>query len=250
MTTLFISDLHLSAERPQVTALLLDLLRRRAANADALYILGDFFEAWLGDDAVAPEYRVVLEALRRLTASGVPVHFQHGNRDFLVGNRYAEITGCTLLPENAVIDLYGVATLLMHGDTLCTDDREYQDFRAMVRDPAWQRRILNLSIPERIQLAKQLRTNSKAATAMKASEIMDANDEAVTKALQAHGVALLIHGHTHRPAIHRLSLGGRTATRIVLGDWDESPSILACDRNGCRLEDPRVTDVYADSPNA
>ena len=242
MTTLFISDLHLTSERPAIARAFLDLLHNEAPKAEALYILGDLFEAWLGDDAMGPPHEPILQAFRALTGTGVPVYFVHGNRDFLVGETFAERSGCTLLPEAQVIDLYGTPTLLMHGDTLCIDDVDYQRFRAMVRNPEWQQQMLALPIDERIRLAREYRDASQTETAQKADDIMDANEGAVSQALSEHGVRHLIHGHTHRPAIHRLSVDNQPGARIVLGDWCDQPSVLYCDPNGCRLADPRVTD--------
>lgn len=233
--TLFISDLHLSAERPAPTALFLDFLRERASRAHALYILGDLFEVWIGDDAIHPAYPPVLSALRELAAR-VPVHVMHGNRDFLMGDAFAQSSGCRLLAEPAVIELNGERTLLMHGDVLCTDDVEYQRFRAHVRRPETQRRFLDMTIEQRIATARQFRDASRERSRYKTEEIMDVNQEAVAATMRAHGVRLFIHGHTHRPAIHDFDLDGREARRLVLGDWYEQGSVLVCDEGGCRLE--------------
>src|SRR3569833_1442159 len=234
-TTLFISDLHLSADRPALTALFLVFLRERAPRAETLYILGDLFEVWLGDDAGHPAYHPVLSALRELAARR-PVYVMHGNRDFLLGNAFAQASGCRLLADPSVIDLNGERTLLMHGDVLCTDDVEYQQFRAHVRSPDTQRHFLGLAIEQRIAMAKQFRDASRERTSEKAEAIMDVNQDAVTAALRAYGVHQLIHGHTHRPAIHEFELDGHPARRIVLGDWYEQGSVLTCDAAGCRLE--------------
>jgi UDP-2,3-diacylglucosamine hydrolase len=236
MATLFISDLHLDPARPDSTALLLDFLRQRARQAEACYILGDLFEAWIGDDDDAELGRTVASALRTLADSGVPVHFLHGNRDFLVGDRFAADSGVRLLPESGVIDLYGESVLLLHGDTLCIDDIEYQAFRAQVRDPNWQAWLLELPLTQRRALAGQLRETSRQATQQKAAEITDVNPAAVDQALRAHGVYRLIHGHTHRPAIHEWMLDDRLARRAVLGDWHAQGSVLCCDKAGWRLE--------------
>lgn len=239
--TLFISDLHLDASRPEILAIFRRFLTEEAPGADALYILGDLFEYWIGDDmlrhpvtssALAP----VAEALRAVSAAGVPIYFIHGNRDFLVGNEFAERCGMELLPESAVIDLYGTPTLIMHGDTLCTDDTEYQRLRTMLRDPQWQQNFLALPIDERINQARKLREQSMEATRDKVEEIMDVNPDAVETAFREHGVYQLIHGHTHRPAVHDLTMGGEPAQRIVLGDWYEQGSVLRCDAGGCRLD--------------
>jgi UDP-2,3-diacylglucosamine hydrolase len=234
--TLFISDLHLSDERPAITALFLDFLRERAAGAAALYILGDLFEVWLGDDAVPPGYAPVLEGLQRLAGGGVPVYVMHGNRDFLLGGQFAHQSGCRLLPDPTVIDLDGEPTLLMHGDTLCTDDLEYQQFRARVRNPETQRQFLSLPPAQRQVVARQYRSESRERSRLKSEAIMDVNQGAVEAVLRRHGVQRLIHGHTHRPAVHRFELDGREAQRLVLGDWYQQGSVLICGGEGCRLE--------------
>jgi UDP-2,3-diacylglucosamine hydrolase len=236
MATLFVSDLHLDPARPAITALFLDFLARQAGRADACYILGDLFEAWVGDDDDAELGRAVAGALRALADSGVPVHFLHGNRDFLIGERFAAAAGVRLLPESEAINLYGEPVLLLHGDTLCTDDADYQAFRAQVRDPAWQARLLELPLAQRRALAGQLRETSQQATQLKETAITDVNLEAVDGALRARGIRRMIHGHTHRPAIHEWMLDGQPARRAVLGDWYDRGSVLRCDVTGWRLE--------------
>lgn len=236
MATLFVSDLHLDPARPAITALFLDFLARQAGRADACYILGDLFEAWIGDDDDAELGRRVAGALRALADSGVPVHFLRGNRDFLIGERFAAAAGLRLLPESEAIDLYGEPVLLLHGDTLCTDDTDYQAFRAQVRDPAWQARLLELPLAQRLALAGQLRETSQQATQLKETAITDVNLEAVDGALRARGIRRMIHGHTHRPAIHEWMLDGQPARRAVLGDWYDRGSVLRCDVTGWRLE--------------
>lgn len=236
MTTLFISDLHLDPDRPVITALFLDFLQQRAAGAETLYILGDLFEAWIGDDDDARLGREVAGGLKDLTTQGVPVYLIHGNRDFLVGERFAAASGVHLLPEATVIDLYGTPTLIMHGDTLCTDDLTYQAFRAQVRSPQWQAQLLTRPLAERRQIARQLREGSQQATQQKADDITDVNPDEVIRIMREYGVSRLIHGHTHRPAIHNLLIDGKPAQRIVLGDWYEQGSVLNCDATGCRLE--------------
>lgn len=236
MATLFVSDLHLEPARPAITALFLEFLQGRARRAEALYILGDLFEAWVGDDDDAELGQVIADALRALSDSGVPLFFIHGNRDFLLGPRFAAASGMQLLPETTVVELAGEPILLMHGDTLCTDDVDYQDFRAKVRDPAWRAQTLAKTLAQRRVLASQLRETSRQATQGKAAEITDVNPAAVDAALRAHGVRHLIHGHTHRPAIHQWTLDGRPARRTVLGDWFAQGSVLRHDADGWRLE--------------
>ena len=237
MTTLFIADLHLEPACPARTALLLAFLQRQARSADALYILGDLFEAWIGDDDDAEPGPTVAAALRTLTEGGVPVFFLHGNRDFLLGERFAAAAGLRLLPESGVIDLAGEQVLLLHGDTLCIDDQDYQAFRAQVRNPVWQAQMLSLPLTQRRALAGQLRESSRQATGQKAAEIMDVNQAEVERIMRWRGVQRLIHGHTHRPAIHGGLLDGQPARRAVLGDWREDQgSVLRCDGSGWRLE--------------
>ena len=237
MSTLFISDLHLSAERPAITALFLDFLRGRARSAEALYILGDLFEYWIGDDVAGqPEYQPLIAGLRELTAAGVPVYVMHGNRDFLLGTGFEQATGCTLIPDPSEISLYGEKTLLMHGDSLCTDDVAYLKFRAMVRNPDWVKMFLAKTIAERVAIVRDYREISKAATATKKPEIMDVNPGAVESVVRQHGVRHLIHGHTHRPAQHQLQVDGQDRRRTVLGDWYDQGSVLHCDAGGCTLE--------------
>ena len=234
--TLFISDLHLDPERPAVTKLFLDFMDTRACAADAVYILGDLFEAWVGDDDTSPMNLAVCEGLKKCATSGTPVYIMHGNRDFLLGAQFAAASGATLLGDPALIDLYGTPALLMHGDLLCTDDREYMAFRAMVRDTEWQRELLSKSLEERQLLAREMRNRSREQTGGKPESIMDVNKAAVIKTMTEHKVQRLIHGHTHRPAIHELLISEKSAQRIVLGDWYEQGSLLECTANGCRLE--------------
>lgn len=232
MTTLFISDLHLDEQRPAVTALFVDWLEHEAVKAEALYILGDLFEAFIGDDDDAPLLRAVTEALRRVAEVGVSVHFQHGNRDFLVGQAFAGRAGLVLLPEAAVIDLYGEPTLLMHGDTLCLDDLAYQRIRQQLRQPAWQDQFLAQPLAARRAFAANARAESARHTQAMSAEIMDVTPAAVTAAMETHGTRRLIHGHTHRPAIHEL---GQDRQRIVLGDWYEQGSVLRIDSRSAEL---------------
>ncbi|MBK8162633.1 MAG: UDP-2,3-diacylglucosamine diphosphatase [Gammaproteobacteria bacterium] len=227
MTVAFISDLHLCADRPAMTALLRAFLQCRLNPGDTLYILGDLFEAWLGDDAVLPDQRPVLESLHATAGRGVTLFFMHGNRDFLAGAGFAAESGCSLLADPAVIELGGERALLMHGDTLCTDDLGYQSYRSRVRSPDFRAHVLSLPLDERIALAGHYRSESARLSRDKPPEIMDVNQGAVETAMRAHGVRRLIHGHTHRQAAHEFTLDGAPAQRIVLGDWY---------RNGCALE--------------
>jgi UDP-2,3-diacylglucosamine hydrolase len=240
MTTLFVSDLHLHAARPEMSALFLDFLAGEAVHAEGLYILGDLFEAWLGDDADDGLAQAVRGALLRLRAGGVPVSVMRGNRDFLFGQRFAQDSGATLLPDPCVLPLYGQPTLLMHGDLLCTDDRDYLAFRAQVRQPAWQAAFLARPPAERAEFAARARAASsgrqedlKRAGDLEA--ITDANPGAVVATMARYGVRRMIHGHTHRPAIHALSVDGLPARRIVLGDWYEQGSVLRVTRDGYAL---------------
>ena len=226
MSTLFISDLHLDPERPHIVDLYTAFLRGAARQADALYILGDLFESWIGDDDDGMLAQHVAAETGALSAGGVPVHFLHGNRDFLLGPDYAARAGMRLLPDPTVAEFGGERVLLMHGDTLCTDDVDYQKFRMLVRNPDWQRQFLAKPLGERRAFAAQARGESARQTSMKPAQIMDVNQVAVEAALRAHGVRRMIHGHTHRPARHRFEFDGEPAERIVLGDWYEHSSVL------------------------
>lgn len=237
MTTLFISDLHLTPRRAHITELFFHMLRNQAREAEALYILGDLFEYWIGDDAAeALGYAPVIQELGALTDTGVQVYFMRGNRDFLVGQRFAGETGCEILDDATVVDLYGEPVLLMHGDFLCTDDIEHQKFRATVDDPKWQRSFLDKPIGERMQMAEAARQYSRQHKDSVAMEIMDVNDRSVRRTFDEHGVRLLVHGHTHRPAIHDDRPDG--TRRIVLGDWYEQSSVLRCAPGVQQLDPP------------
>ncbi len=237
MTTLFISDLHLEAGRPEIGVQFLDFLSGEARDADTLYILGDLFEVWLGDDDPNPYYAGMKAAIRELVDSGIPVFFMHGNRDFMIGDEFATETGVTILQDPELIDLHGEKVLLSHGDALCTDDVEYQRFRAMTRNPEWQAMMLAKTIQERIAHALEARQGSVEHGKSLDDEITDVNQGAVEALIRKHGVDILLHGHTHRPAIHEVRLGDRTATRIVLGDWFEQGSVVRWDEDGPRLEE-------------
>ncbi len=236
MTTLFISDLHLEASHPEIGDQFLSFLGGEAREAETLYILGDLFEAWLGDDDPNPYYQQMKFALRALVDEGVPVQFMHGNRDFMIGEQFSAETGVTLLGDPMTVMLYGSKVLLSHGDSLCTDDLEYQQVRAMTRNPDWQAMMRSKSIEERIAFAIEARKQSLARGETLTDEIMDVNQEAVIAMLREHEVDTLLHGHTHRPAVHPVGLGERVATRIVLGDWYDQGSVVRWDQDGPRLE--------------
>lgn len=236
MKTVFVSDLHLHGDRPQAIEAFVRLLGDLPGHASALYILGDLFEFWIGDDAPLPAYGDALEALRRADAEGLPVHFMHGNRDFLVGTQFARDTGCRIMTDPTVVDIAGEPVLLMHGDTLCSDDTDYQEFRRLVRDPRWQRTFLGEPLEKRLEIAKVYRGESMKRTREKPMEIMDVAQQAVVDAVKRHRVRYLVHGHTHRPGVHDLVVDGRAVRRIVLGDWHEHGSVLEWDDNGFELK--------------
>ncbi len=235
MATLFISDLHIDAGQPAVTGQFLSFLRGDAANAESLYILGDLFESWIGDDDADSAQTAVIEGLNTLTAGGVPCFVMQGNRDFLLGPRFCAMSGAHLLPDPLVLTLYGESVLVMHGDALCTDDRAYQRLRATVRDAGWQREFLALSVSRRRALAGAARSGSRAHTAAADQGITDVNAASVATALRTAGLSTLLHGHTHRPAVHRFEVDGRACTRIVLGDWHAQGSVLRWDEEGQEL---------------
>ncbi len=236
MSILFISDLHLSAERPDITQAFHQLLQNIAPDSEALYILGDLFEVWLGDDLIPPEYHESIAELKQLSQKNVPIYIMRGNRDFLFGPQFELLSGATLIDDPTIIDLYGTTTLLMHGDTLCTDDIKYQEFRTMVRNPAFQTDFLSKTPAERIAIAKQLRDTSKSETHSKSEEIMDVNSTAVIDAFTQHSVQNFIHGHTHRPAVHELEANNLPAKRIVLQDWYDAGSVLIYTDSGFHVE--------------
>jgi UDP-2,3-diacylglucosamine hydrolase len=237
---LFISDLHLAAERPAVNERFFDFLREQAARAERLFILGDLFEYWIGDDELEatdgdPLARSVADALAALSGRGVSVALMHGNRDFLIGRRFCAATGARLLEDPTVEKIGGVRTLLMHGDTLCTDDHDYQAWRRTARSRAWQDGFLAKPLAERRREVLGMRARSKEVVGAKPADIMDVNDGAVREALRAHGLTRLVHGHTHRPARHALEVDGRRCERWVLPDWYERGGYLAVDDTGPRL---------------
>jgi len=236
MTTLFIADLHLDPSRPHITELFERYLASdEVRHADALYILGDLVEAWIGDDDDADLPARIARAIRGVRDAGVPVYFMVGNRDFLLGRDFARRAGFELLDDGTVHTLHGRPTLLMHGDVLCTDDVAYQAVRKQVRTPQWQAQILSMPLDARRAFAAKAREDSRAHTGSTMETIMDVNAGAVADAMRQAGVTRLIHGHTHRPAVHRFALDGRAAERIVLGDWYEHGSVLKVDEHGATL---------------
>jgi len=236
METLFVSDLHLDIERPNITALFLDFLQQSAAQTDALYILGDLFEVWIGDDEASVLNQEIISGLHQLTESGTPVYLMHGNRDFLIGQEFLSSSGCSLISDPTIIDLYGTPTLLTHGDTLCTDDKDYMEFRAMVRHPGWQEDFIRRPLHERRAIVKELRKESKNKTQKKSETIMDINQQTMEQVLLKHRAQHIIHGHTHRPDTHQFTLNFKPAQRIVLGDWYKHGSVLRCTPTECELK--------------
>jgi len=235
MTTLFISDLHLDAERPEIADQLKTFLKTEAVDADALYILGDLFESWVGDDDPNPHYATVKIALRTLVSRGVPVYFMHGNRDFAIGEVFAQETGVKILPDPLVVELYGENVLLSHGDAYCTDDVQYQTIRKMTRDPEWLKMMLKKPLQERLAFAAKARAASAAHGGAINEKIADVNQRAIERAMLENNVDTMLHGHTHRPATHRFTLDEEPASRIVLGDWFEQGSVVRWDKNGPKL---------------
>ena len=236
MKTLFISDLHLEADRPEIGKQFLAFLEGEARDADTLYILGDLFEFWVGDDDPNEHYAAMKSAMRALVDSGVPVFFMHGNRDFMIGVDFARETGVQILADPHPVELHGTSVLLSHGDAMCTDDVEYQQIRAMTRNPEWQAMMLTKSLAERLAFAAHARTESQSKNESSNGEIVDVNQDEVVKMIAEHGVEVLLHGHTHRPAVHDVDLGDRKAKRIVLGDWYEQGSVLRWDAKGYSLD--------------
>jgi len=232
MSVLFISDLHLAPERPAVTRAFLSFLSDRASASESLYILGDLFEAWIGDDDPSAMAAEVQDALRNLSDSGVNLFIQQGNRDFLLGKRFTKRCGAVMLGDEHIIEYAGHRALAMHGDSLCTDDIDYQRFRRKARNPIYKWCLSHLPLKRRQKLATDWRAKSMAANSNKASAIMDVNAQAVATVMDNHGVEVLIHGHTHRPNRHALASG----ERIVLGDWHDLGWVLCLDDSGYNLE--------------
>lgn len=237
MARLFVSDLHLDASAPEATEQFLEFLGTHAAQAEALYVLGDLFEAWVGDDDRSAEAERICAGLRRLTDGGVPCFFLHGNRDFLLGRRFCARTGGRLLPDPVVAELDGVRTLITHGDALCVDDLPYQELRSIVRTSDWQRRFLALPLEVRGMLASAARAGSREHTSRTVPYVMDVNPRAVEEAFRAARVRCIIHGHTHRPGIHEFTLDGVPVRRIVLGAWYEQGSYLVYEKGAYELRE-------------
>lgn len=235
MSTLFIADIHLSCEQPTITAGFLRFLREIAPAATALYILGDLFDSWIGDDDDNPLNQQIASAIAQLVDSGVPCYFIHGNRDFLLGERFARRCGMTLLPECCELELYGRRVLIMHGDTLCTDDTSYQAYRAKVHQRWLQQLFLAVPLFLRRYIASRLRAGSTSANQRKSLAIMDVNPGTVVQVLEQHQAQWLIHGHTHRPAIHQLQASQQTAWRYVLGAWHEQGSMVEVNAENIKL---------------
>jgi UDP-2,3-diacylglucosamine hydrolase len=236
LNTLFISDLHLDAADPAPGAQFMEFLRERAPSADALYILGDLFETWVGDDDDDAYRTGICESLAALTARGVPCYVMHGNRDFLYAQAFERRTGAQVIADPLNIELYGQQALITHGDALCVADHSYQRLRGIVRNPAWQRRFLALPLSLRRALAERARAGSQKHTGRATYQIMDVDDQAVSDVMRACGVRTLIHGHTHRPAVHEFALDGVPARRIVLGAWHENGSCLDWSAAGFQLQ--------------
>jgi UDP-2,3-diacylglucosamine hydrolase len=232
--TLFISDLHLAPERPRINETFFRFLRDTAPQAAALHILGDLFENWVGDDDLADPFNAsIADALAALPRAGVTLYFMQGNRDVLAGDGFAAHCGASLISDPTLIDLYGTSTLLMHGDTLCTDDVEYQKFRVYARNPGFQQRFLSQPIGERKRQMLEMRMKSEQHKQGQAAEIMDVAPATVEQTLREYGYPRLIHGHTHRPARHVHALDGRRCERWVLNDWYQRGGYLRCDGSGC-----------------
>lgn len=236
--TLFISDLHLSEDQPNITRLLLNFTRDSAPKADALYILGDLFEYWAGDDdRNTPFHQQIITAIRGVSQQDTPVFIMHGNRDFLMDEQLAQDCKATLLPDPTLIDLYGTPTLLTHGDIMCTDDVQYQAFRQQVRQPVWRANFLSQPLVQRKAQIEQLRKMSEDQKLSKAMDIMDVNLLSVAEQFRSHHYPRMIHGHTHRQKHHQQVVDGKTCDRWVLGDWHQTGNMLSCNANGCDFEE-------------
>jgi UDP-2,3-diacylglucosamine hydrolase len=237
MTVLFIADIHLSADRPDLISAFVNFIDKKASKCHSLYLLGDIFEAWIGDDYIEPAMETIVRSLQQLSHQGTHVFLLQGNRDFLMGTLFAKTIGATLLEENCLVDLPSEKALIMHGDQLCTDDIDYQQFRVMVRSKQWQQQFLDKPIAERLLIAQQLRAASKEQGSTKSMQITDVNQDAVIEAMNTANIKLLIHGHTHRPNTHSVSLAKGSGMRMVLGDWGDKLWYIECTDAGCQLVD-------------
>jgi len=242
MTTLFISDLHLSPDNEALIQLTIEFLSTQTKDIDALYLLGDVFNTWLGDDIVAVEFEPLITQLQQLHQAGIKTFLMVGNRDFMMGKHFAERCGCQLIAEPTVIDLYGIKTLLIHGDSLCTDDVSYQRYRRKTRNMFLQWCFLHLPVRYRQGISDKIKQKSRQQKQYKSSMIMDVNQLEVSRIMQQYGVQYLIHGHTHRPAIHLFTIADKPAYRIVLGDWDNNISFLKCNDHHFVLSDHRISE--------
>lgn len=242
MSTLFISDLHLSPDNPELTQLVITFLQQQPTDISALYILGDIFNTWLGDDVVPPEYNPLIEQLHKLKQQGINIYLMVGNRDFMLGKSFAKRCGGELLDDPTLVNLHGHQVLLMHGDSLCTDDISYQRYRLWSRNKFLQWWFLRLPRRFRHKISDKIKQKSREQKQHKTSMIMDVNSDAVAKTIKKHDVKYLIHGHTHRPAIHQLTDNARDCYRIVLGDWHDQISYLKCDEHSLTLVDHRIKD--------
>jgi UDP-2,3-diacylglucosamine hydrolase len=242
MTAIFVADLHLCSKRPALTKAFVNFIEETVSGYQELYLLGDIFEAWIGDDYLDPAMLPVIKALKTLSNSGTKLYFQHGNRDFLVGNDLMKKIGATLLGDSHLVTLETQIALVMHGDQLCTDDIEYQKFRSMVRSENWRNEFLSKDIEQRLQIAEHLRNQSKEHSSKKSQQITDVNPHKVVEAIDDANVRLLIHGHTHRPKTHTVQMpNSMTATRMVLGDWGQSLWYIKSDIKGCELIEQRIS---------
>ena len=240
MTTLFISDLHLSLNNANRIQLAVDFLKNQTDSIEALYILGDLFDTWLGDDIIANEFNPFIEQLQRLHSNEIKTYLMVGNRDFMIGEKFAKHAGCELLKDHCVFDLYGTKTLLLHGDTLCTDDHSYQRYRKWTRNPILQWCFRHLPVQYRQGISDKIKQKSHIKKQHKSATIMDVNQQEVKRIMKYFDVTQLIHGHTHRPAIHQFEREGVTNKRIVLGDWETKISMLKVDDQQMELIDYRV----------
>lgn len=241
MSTLFISDLHLSPDNHDLINLTINFLAQETKDVKTLYILGDLFNTWLGDDLIPAEFEPLITQLQQLYKNGITVYLMVGNRDFMLGKQFAVRTGCKLIDDPFVIDLYGTQTLLMHGDSLCIDDVSYQRYRRWTRSKLLQWCFLHLSAKYRLGISDKIKDKSRAQKQFKSAMIMDVNQDEVVEIMSQFNVTQLIHGHTHRPNFHQLSVNGKPARRIVLGDWDNHISFLKCDNQHVTLVDHRIS---------